>query len=67
MSDTPRTHAVAGTMVAMPILVLYNIIDVVFVIGSQAESAVFPFALVIHRLYLALLAFALLLASLIGP
>jgi hypothetical protein len=54
-------------MVAMPIFVLYNIIDVVFVIGSQAESAVFPLALVIHRLYLALLAFALLLASLIGP
>ena len=53
-------------MVAMPVLVLQDIIDIIFVIGSQAESTVLPLAFVIHRLCFTRLAFGLLLASLVA-
>ena len=47
LPDAARANAVAHAVVAVPILVLENIVDIVFIVGSKTVGAELPFALVV--------------------
>jgi len=48
LSATPGAHTVASAVVAMPVLVLHDFIDVVFIVGAQTERTELPLALIIN-------------------
>ena len=53
-------------MVAVPVLVLYDVIYIVLVICSQTESAELSLALIVTAFRIITLEFALLLAALVA-
>lgn len=52
LSLATRADTVACAVVAVPVLVSYDFIDVVFVIGSQTKGAKLAFALIFYSAFL---------------